>query len=190
MIKHGYKYITISVDGSTKSVAEHRFVAEKMLGRKLKAEEVVHHKDGDKTNNDECNLMVFATNSDHLCFHASKKVEVTQDGVYYCPEYVPTKNIGKYQSRKRICPICKTNKMENHAKMCLSCYAQKSKSYVHNTEIRKPNKDELLTLILNFSFLKIGAMFGVSDNAVRKWCKNYDLPYKYHDIKALKLERA
>jgi hypothetical protein len=26
-------------------------------------------------------------------------------------------------------------------------------------------------------------MFGVSDNAVRKWCKAYGLPYKKKDIK-------
>jgi hypothetical protein len=28
-------------------------------------------------------------------------------------------------------------------------------------------------------------MFGVSDNAVRKWCDKYNLPRKARDIKAL-----
>ena len=28
--------------------------------------------------------------------------------------------------------------------------------------------------------------YNVSDNTIRKWCKKYDLPYKYHDIKKLK----
>ena len=26
-------------------------------------------------------------------------------------------------------------------------------------------------------------MFSVSDNAIRKWCKNYNLPYKKTEIK-------
>ena len=37
---------------------EHRVVAERMLGRKLKKNEVVHHIDLNKQNNDECNLVV------------------------------------------------------------------------------------------------------------------------------------
>ena len=41
-------------------------------------------------------------------------------------------------------------------------------------------------LILTHTFLHIGKLFGVSDNAVRKWCKKYNLPYKYNDIKQLK----
>ena len=28
-------------------------------------------------------------------------------------------------------------------------------------------------------------MYNVSDNAVRKWCKRYDLPYKKNEIKGI-----
>ena len=48
---------------------EHRVVAEKKLGRQLKPEEVVHHMDFNKQNNDEDNLMVFKNNSDHRKYH-------------------------------------------------------------------------------------------------------------------------
>lgn len=34
------------------------------------------------------------------------------------------------------------------------------------------------------SFLKIGEEYGVSDNAVRKWCKSYNLPYQKSVIKS------
>jgi hypothetical protein len=52
------------VDG----VHEHRRVAEKMLGRKLKPNEIVHHIDGDKRNNKPENLKVM-TQSEHIREH-------------------------------------------------------------------------------------------------------------------------
>lgn len=44
---------------------EHRKVAERKLGRKLRAGEVVHHKDRDKRNNSPSNLWVFRTQGEH-----------------------------------------------------------------------------------------------------------------------------
>lgn len=48
---------------------EHRVVAERMLGRKLKKNEVVHHIDLNKQNNDESNLVVLPSNSEHSHLH-------------------------------------------------------------------------------------------------------------------------
>lgn len=48
---------------------EHRVVAEQMLGRKLNPGEVVHHRDGNKRNNDPENLQVFPSQADHLRWH-------------------------------------------------------------------------------------------------------------------------
>ena len=52
---------------------EHRIVAEQMLGRSLKPDEVVHHIDENKRNNDPSNLMVFATQADHAKWHQNLK---------------------------------------------------------------------------------------------------------------------
>jgi uncharacterized protein YjcR len=38
-------------------------------------------------------------------------------------------------------------------------------------------------LIRNISFVNIGKKFGVSDNTIRKWCKNENLPSKSSEIK-------
>lgn len=57
---------------------EHILVAEGMLGRPLKYfgpghpdNEVVHHRDGDKTNNNPDNLQIL-THSEHVAWHDSK----------------------------------------------------------------------------------------------------------------------
>lgn len=45
---------------------EHRLVMERILGRYLEPNEVVHHIDGNRQNNAPDNLMVFAKNAAHL----------------------------------------------------------------------------------------------------------------------------
>ncbi|HHA19625.1 MAG TPA: HNH endonuclease [Methylophaga sp.] len=48
---------------------EHRLVMEKHIGRYLKRSEVVHHIDGDITNNRLDNLMLFPNNKAHMKYH-------------------------------------------------------------------------------------------------------------------------
>lgn len=49
-------YVYIRVDGKRK--LKHRHIAEKALGRELKRNEVVHHVNGDKLDNRNCNLLI------------------------------------------------------------------------------------------------------------------------------------
>lgn len=39
-------------------------------------------------------------------------------------------------------------------------------------------------MIKEFPFTKIGEKYGVTDNAIRKWCKAYNLPSRKKDIDA------
>lgn len=54
-----------------KKVWTHRYNAEKKIGRKLKNYELVHHKDGNKTNNDYDNLYVCKDKAEHGAVHDS-----------------------------------------------------------------------------------------------------------------------
>jgi hypothetical protein len=59
-------------------VYEHRLVMEKKLGRYLTKEEVVHHIDGDKLNNNIENLELFESAQSHKAFH--KKIDKENTG--------------------------------------------------------------------------------------------------------------
>lgn len=44
-------------------------------------------------------------------------------------------------------------------------------------------REELKNLIRTTSFVQIGALYKVSDNAIKKWCDKFNLPRKKSDIK-------
>ena len=48
--------------------------------------------------------------------------------------------------------------------------------------VDRPSREQLKEEIRNNSFLALSKKYEVSDNAIRKWCKVYNLPYKKRDI--------
>lgn len=64
---------------------EHRVIMEEYLGRELSPEEVVHHIDGNKQNNDISNLKLM-TRSEHIREH------LEAGGGRLCSNYIDTKN--------------------------------------------------------------------------------------------------
>lgn len=149
------------------NVRLHILVAEKKLGRELIGDECVHHVDLNKHNNDSENLIVFKTNEDHSRFHKTGiKIEV-EPYVYISPK----------QYRK--CPICKKF---FHLRDSDIIYCSHECSGVAQRRVVRPSKDKLFDMIKTMSFVEIGKKYNVSDNAIRKWCKSYDLPYRRKDI--------
>jgi len=53
----------------------HRWIVEKKIGRRLKPDEVVHHRDGNKLNNSPNNLQVFSSQDEHHSLHKKQKVQ-------------------------------------------------------------------------------------------------------------------
>lgn len=148
----------------------HQLQAEKMLGRLLLEGEVVHHIDRDKYNNDINNLMVFKTRGEHTAFHGGDKAYMLEDGSYVCIKKMA-------YAGHNYCDVC-GNIKSHTSNMCQNCYDIKRAENI-------PSKEILENYIKRkIPFTQIGKEFGVSDNAVRKWCKKYRLPFKKQDIKS------
>lgn len=52
-------------------------------------------------------------------------------------------------------------------------------------KVERPSREELKKMIRTMSFVQIGEQFGVTDNAIRKWCKKESLPSRVIDIKQI-----
>lgn len=72
---------------------------------------------------------------------------------------------------KKICPVCGGRK-------CATSSLYRICNQRDRRKVNWPSKEELQTLIKEKSFVEIGRSYGVSDNAVRKWCKYYGLNIK------------
>ena len=80
------------------------------------------------------------------------------------------------KKEQHYCPNC-GKAISPDATRCIEC------EHKQQRRAEWPQKDELKELIRTNSFSSIGKQFNVSDNAVRRWCKNYGLPYKKSEIK-------
>lgn len=49
-------------------------------------------------------------------------------------------------------------------------------------KVERPEQEELLQLIQTKSFCEIGRIYGVTDNAIRKWCRDYNLPSTKYEL--------
>ena len=70
---------------------------------------------------------------------------------------------------KYYCECCGSELSGKNKKMCLDCYKKQISKHI-------PTKDVLYNLLMKHSFLYVGKLYGVSDNAVRKWCDKYNIP--------------
>lgn len=89
---------------ATKSgyVLEHRLVMEEQLGRYLRPEEVVHHKDKNRQNNHPDNLLVFESNAAHLRYELTGVTpNYTREGLQRMRENAQRLNRRRYESSLR-----------------------------------------------------------------------------------------
>lgn len=128
----------------------------------------IHHKDGDYENNRPENLEVLCPNCHSLTEnHRGAK----------------TKGVGRmtgYDSRASKANFCVDCGIEitSGATRCRACANKTFASREIPVERAK-----LKQMIRLMPFTQIGKEFGVSDNAIRKWCDKYGLPRRVSDIK-------
>ena len=91
-------------------------------------------------------------------------------------EYDHSIQVERYPVIKKECEVCGKSffSMEspnNYQKLCSRECSDINRRKVSD----RPSKEELKVLIEQYSFVRLGKMYGVSDNAVRKWAKKYEL---------------
>lgn len=74
------------------------------------------------------------------------------------------------------CPICGVQ-ISRQSKTCSACY------YKTLQVTERPTREQLKELIRKTPFTTLGKQYGVSDNAIRKWCRAEGLPDKASQIK-------
>lgn len=124
----------------TEGLKENKCGITKWFGKPIVCQ--LHHIDGNNQNNNLENLQILCPNCQTENYCGSANVNKTK---YYC------KDCGKEINKGSVyCTIC---------------------SHKHTRKVKdRPSKEKLLQDFKELkSFVKIGAKYGVSDNAIRKW---------------------
>lgn len=91
-----------------------------------------------------------------------------------------TYKTGNICADKKACPICgKLIDVRNN--YCQTCYNQQRK--INFIKTLPVTRDELKEMIRTRTFTDIGKQFNLTDNAIRKWCDNLNLPRRRSEIK-------
>lgn len=62
--------------------------------------------------------------------------------------------------------------------LCRSCYNKKQSIHI-------PSRDDLISDLMTGTFESVARKYGVSSNAIRKWCAKYDIPKNSQKYKEL-----
>lgn len=118
----------------------------------------LHHVDGDHYNNELTNLQLLCPN---------------------CHAF--TENYRGRNTKLNTCLLCeKPAKTKFCSIECSNEYNGRRRTETRDIPV---TKEELYNMLLESSFSSVGRHFSVSDNAIRNWCKYYNLSTKAKDYK-------
>lgn len=163
----GYAYVRLNNHENVVNLNIHREVYKAFIGD-IPENNIVHHIDHNRLNNNVENLATLTL--------AENAIE---QGIY-------NKGIRKNSNNTidtNECRECGTPISRRSTYCQKHAYLLSGKRY-KNGLIEKDTLVELLTKE-NGNFTIVGKELGITDNAVRKWCKKYDLPYRTKEWKHL-----
>ena len=121
-----YRYKALKIKG--KRIDEHRLVMQQFLGRVLRTEEIIHHKDGDGRNNAIENLQIM-TRSEHSRYHTTKR------GNDHLKHPAPCGTASGYRRGCR-CDLCKKHN------------AKRMRDYLRRKKLKALEEEEKLNNLL------------------------------------------
>ena len=134
-------------------VREHVLIMEKYLGRYLNEDEVVHHRDFNRSNNKLSNLQLM-TRSTHTALHS--QILVTQ--------------FGKHFKSERVCRIC-GSPTSKYGVLCKKCALSLRK------KVNLPDISTLQEWVDKFTLEEVSRKVGITSNALRKWLRKLHVSY-------------
>lgn len=135
-------------------IYEHIYIAHKFI-KEYSTDKEVHHLDENPCNNRIENLLVLSKEQHQKIHHWFTKIPFLQT--------IKTVNL--------FCKHCGITLQHNQKHFC----STKCKNINKYGDKGKPTKTELSALLKYNTWTAIGKQFNVSDNAVRKWAKKFNL---------------
>lgn len=116
--------------------------------------------------------------------HNDNRLENLQILCPNCHSLTENFNGKKLKKEQKFCPDCgePINHKSTYCRKC-SIKHRPNPSIKKVKEEDKPSREELLEMIKTTSFVDIGKKYGVTDNAIRKWCKKYEIPSTKKELK-------
>lgn len=95
---------------------------------------------------------------------------------------VLNENNTPYYRNTHYCKQCHTKIYAGSKnELCKECYSKTTR------QVERPEAEALYNLLIKHkgNFTKVAKIFGLTDNAIRKWCKSYNIPYHSKDYKKM-----
>ena len=106
----------------------------------------------------------------------SYQLEIPNNWKEFYDDEIANSLLQELERKRYFCSDCGKEISRTSKGRCPKC-ASKAQQIVE-----RPSRDKLKNLIRNFPFTRIAEQYGVSDNAIRKWCDAENLPKKKTEI--------